>query len=71
MKVVKAVSLQTLLGKKWDKETVHLLYDQNKEKTKYSVFRNRCDERHHKNLMPRHLLDDKDQFLNSSGMTKI
>jgi hypothetical protein len=48
---------------KWDKETVHLLYDQDREKTEYSALRNRCNERHHQNLMPRHLLDDEDQFL--------
>lgn len=74
MKVVKAVSLQTLLGRGGegeDKEIVHLLYDQDREKTEYSVLMNRCDEKHHQNLMPRHLLDDEDQFLIFSGMTKI
>jgi len=41
------------------------------KKTEYSVFRNRCDQRHYENLMQRHLLDDEDQFLIFSGMTKI
>jgi len=77
MKVVKAVSLQTLQGgwgggrKKRGGGIVHLLYDQDREKMEYSVFRNTCDERHHQNLMPRHLLDEEDQFLIFSGMTKI
>jgi hypothetical protein len=58
-------------GGEGDKEIAHLLYDQDREKTEYTVYRNRCDERHHQNLMPRHLLDDDDQFLIFSGMTKI
>jgi hypothetical protein len=41
------------------------------KKMEYSVFRNRCDERHHQTLMQKHLLDDEDQFLIFSGMTKI
>jgi len=54
-----------------EREIFHLLYDQDREKTEYSVFRNRYDERFHQNLMPRHLLDEEDQFLIFSGMKKI
>jgi len=38
MKVVKVESLQTLLGKKWDKEIVYLLYDQDREKNGIQCF---------------------------------
>jgi len=71
MKVVKAVSLQTLLEKKWDKKKSTCFMIWTEKKMEYSVFRNRCDERHHQNLMSRHLLDDEGQFLIFSGMTKI
>jgi hypothetical protein len=67
MKVLKVGSLQMLIWgekkKRWDKEILHLLYDQDRVKKEHSTCTNRSDGRHHQNLMPRHLLNNEGNLL--------